>query len=249
VTYFLTLAATGFLAGAMNAAAGGGSFVTLPVLVFLGLPALNANVSSTVALWPAALASAVAYRHDFQPVGPVPLRLLLVISVIGGGIGALLLLYTPAKAFDIVVPWLLLAATLAFVFGRQAGLALRRVVHIGPATVLPVQFILGIYGGYFGGAVGILMMAVWGLMSEADLKMMGPARTVIVAGANTTATLLFIFSGAVWWPETLVMLAGSIVGGYAGARGARRLSPQTTRTGVIVLSVAMTAAFFIKRWM
>jgi uncharacterized membrane protein YfcA len=249
VSYFVILAATGFVAGAMNAAAGGGSFVSLPVLVFLGLPALNANVSSTVALWPAALASAVAYRRDFQPFGPVSLRLLLSISIVGGGIGALLLLYTPAKAFDIVVPWLLLAATLAFVFGRQAGLGLRRVVHIGPATVLVVQFILGIYGGYFGGAVGILMMAVWGLMSEADLKTMGPTRTVVVAGANTTATLLFVFSGTVWWPETLVMLAGSIIGGYAGARGARRLSPDTTRTGVIILSVGMTAAFFIRRWM
>jgi uncharacterized protein len=249
VSYFLILAATGFVAGAMNAAAGGGSFVTLPVLVFLGIPALNANVSSTVALVPAALASAVAYRDDFKPFGPLSLRLLFIISVVGGGVGALLLLYTPAKAFDIVVPWLLLAATLAFVFGREAGLALRRVVHIGPATVLVVQFALGIYGGYFGGAVGILMMAVWGLMSEADLKMMGPTRTVVVAGANATATLLFLFSGTIWWPETLTMLTGSIIGGYAGARGARRLDPQTTRTGVIILSVVMTAAFFIKRWL
>ena len=244
--YFLALAATGFLAGAMNAAAGGGSFVTLPVLVFAGLPALSANVSSTVALWPAALASAVAYRDDFKPFGPVPLRPLFLISVVGGGIGALLLLYTPAAAFDVVVPWLLLAATLAFVFGREAGMALRRFVHIGPATVLAVQFVLGIYGGYFGGAVGILMMAVWGLMSEADLKVMGPTRTVVVAGANTTATLLFAFSGTVWWPETLIMLVGAIVGGYVGARGARMLDPQTTRTGVIILSVAMTAAFFIR---
>ena len=249
MTYFLILAATGLLAGAMNAAAGGGSFVTLPVMVFLGIPALNANVSSTVALVPAALASAFAYRDDFQPFGPVSLRLLFVISIIGGGIGALLLLYTPASAFDIVVPWLLLAATLAFVFGREAGVALRRVVHIGPATMLVVQFVLAIYGGYFGGAVGILMMAVWSLMSEADLKMMGPTRTVVVAGANATATLLFIFSGTVWWPETLTMLAGAIVGGYAGARGARKLDPQTTRTGVIVLSIAMTAAFFAKRWL
>jgi len=249
VIYFLTLAATGFLAGAMNAAAGGGSFVTMPVLVFLGLPALSANVSSTVALWPAALASAVAYRDDFKPFGPVPLRPLFVISVIGGGMGALLLLYTPAAAFDVVVPWLLLGATLAFIYARDAGLALRRYVHIGPATVLVAQFMLAIYGGYFGGAVGILMMAVWSLMSEADLKVMGPTRTVVVAGANTTATLLFVFSGQVWWPETLVMLAGAVLGGYAGARGARKLDPHHTRTGVIVLSIVMTAAFFARRWL
>lgn len=244
--YFLTLAATGFLAGAMNAAAGGGSFVTLPVLVFAGLPALAANVSSTVALWPAALTSAIAYRHDFKPFGPVPVRPLFIISVIGGGIGALLLLCTPAKAFDIVVPWLLLAATLAFVFGRAAGLALRRVVHIGPGAVLAVQFVLGIYGGYFGGAVGIVMMAVWGLMSEADFKVMSPTRTVVVAGANTMAVALFLFSGEIWWAETMAVLAGAVFGGYAGARLTRRVRPDHLRIGVIILSVAMTAAFFVR---
>ncbi len=247
--YFLILAATGFIAGAMNAAAGGGSFVTFPVLVFLGLPALSANVSSTVAMWPAALASAWAYRNDFRAFGPVPLKPLFIVSVIGGGVGALLLLYTPAAAFDRIVPWLLLAATLAFVFGREAGLALRRYVHIGPVAVLVVQFVLAIYGGYFGGAVGILMMAAWSLMSEANLKVMGPTRTVVVAGANTTAVALFLFSGQVWWIETAVMIAGAVIGGFAGAHGARRLSHQHIRMGVIVLSVVMTAAFFARRWL
>jgi uncharacterized membrane protein YfcA len=247
--YLPLLVATGFIAGAMNAAAGGGSFVTLPVLVFAGLPALAANVSSTVALWPGALTSAIAYRNDFKPFGRVSLRLLFIVSVIGGGIGALLLLYTPVKAFDVVVPWLLLAATLAFVFGREAGLALRRVVRIGPGAVLAVQFMLGVYGGYFGGAVGIVMMAVWGLMSEADLKIMGPTRTVVVAGANTMAVALFLFSGQIWWAETAAMLAGAAFGGYAGARSARLLDPQHLRLGVIVLSVVMTAAFFARRYL
>ena len=244
--YFAMLVATGFLAGAMNAAAGGGSFVTLPVLVFAGLPALAANVSSTVALWPGALASAIAYREDFKPFGPVSLKALGITSLIGGGIGAVLLLNTPAKAFDAVVPWLLVAATLAFIFGRQIGLALRRIVTIGPGTMIAVQFVLAIYGGYFGGAVGIVMMAAWSLLSEADLKVMGPTRTVLVAGCNSAAVAFFLFSGEVWWRETGLMVVGATLGGYVGARLTRLASPQHLRAGVIVLSVVMTAAFFLR---
>ena len=249
MTYYLILIVTGFVAAAMNAAAGGGSFVSFPVMVFLGIPALSANVSSTVALWPAALASAWAYRNDFQPFGPVKLVPLFAISVIGGGIGALLLLSTPPGVFDVVVPWLLLAATLAFIYGRQAGLALRNYVNIGPVAVLCVQFIIAIYGGYFGGAVGIIMMAAWSLMSEANLKVMGPTRTVVVAGANTTAVLLFLFSGKIWWPETAAMLAGAVVGGYVGAHGARRVDHRHLRIGVIILSIVMTAVFFARRYL
>lgn len=246
MTTLLILAATGFLAGAMNAAAGGGSFVTLPVLVFTGLPALAANVSSTVALWPGALSSAWAYRDDFKPFGPVSLKALGITSLIGGGVGALLLLHTPAKAFDAVVPWLLVAATLAFIFGRQLGLALRRVVTIGPGTMIAVQFVLAVYGGYFGGAVGIVMMAAWSLLSEADLKVMGPTRTVLVAGCNSVAVAFFLFSGEIWWRETAVMLVGATIGGYIGARLTRLVSPQHLRAGVIVLSAVATVIFFFR---
>jgi hypothetical protein len=193
-----------------------------------------------------ALSSAWAYRHDFRPFGPVSLRALGITSLIGGGLGALLLLHTPAKAFDIVVPWLLVAATLAFIFGRQAGLALRRVVTIGPGTMIAVQFVLAIYGGYFGGAVGIVMMAAWSLLSEVDLKVMGPTRTVLVAGCNSVAVVFFLFSGEIWWRETGAMLIGATLGGYAGARLTRLVTPQHLRAGVIVLSVAMTVIFFFR---
>src|SRR4051794_31496011 len=152
----------------MNAAAGGGSFVTLPAMVAVGVPPVEANTSSTVALFPGGLASAVAYRDDLTPLGGLPLRPLAPVTLAGGLAGALLLLLTPAGAFDRIVPWLLLAGSLAFAFGGRAGAALRRVVRIGPPALLACQFLLGVYGGYFGGAVGIMMMAAWGLFGVSD---------------------------------------------------------------------------------
>jgi len=158
----------------MNAAAGGGSFVSLPALVWVGVPALAANISSTIALWPAGLASAWAFREDFRPFNEVSLPALTIASLIGGGVGALLLLLTPQSAFDVVIPWLLLVATLTFAFGHRLGPALRRRLRIGPVTLILVQFVLAVYGGYFGGAVGIMMMAAWALLSGSDLHRMNP---------------------------------------------------------------------------
>src|ERR1035437_6565209 len=150
------------LAGTMNAAAGGGSFVTLPALVFAGVPSIAANATSTVALVPGALAGAWAYRHDAKPLGGVSMRMMFVMMLAGGFTGAMLLLYTPSRTFDRIIPWLLLFGSLVFTFGPRVNAWLRRVVHIGPRTVLVVQFLLGTYASYFGGAVGIMMLAAWG---------------------------------------------------------------------------------------
>ena len=251
ITYlsYLLLAVAGFSAGVMNAVAGGGTFLTFPALIFAGVPPIVANVSSTVALFPGSFASAWAYRANFRNFEGISLPVLLGVNFAGGATGAILLLVTSQRAFDVVIPWLLLFASLIFAFGPKLAPRLRQAIEIGPTTLLILQFIVGIYGGYFGGAVGILMMAAWSLMSEANLKVMGPTRTVVVAGANTTAVALFLFSGQVWWIETAVMIAGAVIGGFAGAHGARRLSHQHIRMGVIVLSVVMTAAFFARRWL
>jgi hypothetical protein len=153
------LAGAGLLAGAMNAIAGGGSFVSFPVLVAAGLPPVIANASSTVALFPGTIASTLAYRRDLGRAGDLWIRAMLPVSVAGGLLGAALLLATPARLFDAVIPFLLLLAALTFGLGARLGLALRRLVHVGPTTGLVVQFLLSIYGGYFGGAVGLMMMA------------------------------------------------------------------------------------------
>ena len=150
----------------MNAVAGGGSFLTFPALVFAGLPSVVANASSTVALVPATLASVWAYmtgthRTGLVDIGGVPIGRIITTSVAGGLTGAILLLSTPSSLFDGIVPWLLLLASLVFAFGGRLSAWLRRHAHLGPAAVLPLQFGLGVYGGYFGGAVGIMTLAAW----------------------------------------------------------------------------------------
>ena len=243
----LILFGAGLLAGAMNAAAGGGSFVTIPAMVFVGLPSVAANASSTVALLPGTLAGAWAWRHDFQSFEGIPLRWLIVISLAGGLAGAVLLLATPQRAFDDLLPWLLLTGTLAFAFGRQLGAALRSKLRIGRGAVLAAQVILAIYAGYFGGGVGIMMMAVWSLLGDIDIKAMSAGRTLLVSAANAVAVLCFAAWGPVRWPETLVMLVAAILGGYFGAVLARRVPGPLLRRFVILFSAAMTLVFFLRR--
>lgn len=244
----LILFGAGLLAGAMNAAAGGGSFVSIPAMVAAGLPAVAANVSSTVALLPGTLASAWAWRQDFRSLEGIPLRTMLLISLGGGLVGAFLLLATSEPAFDALLPWLLLTGTLTFAFGRQLGTTLRRWVSVGPATVLGLQVVLSIYAGYFGRGVGIMMMAVWSVLGEADIKAMSAARTLPVSAANAVAVLCFAIAGPVRWPETVIMLVAAILGDYSGARLARRVPGPVLRWMVILFGTAMTAVFFWRAW-
>lgn len=232
----------------MNTLAGGGSFVSLPVLIAAGVPPVFANTSSTVALFPGGLASAWAYRDDLGPVGNVPLRALLAATLAGGCAGALLLLHTSAAAFTFALPWLLLIAFLALACGRRIGTALRARMQIPAHAVLAAQCMLGIYGGYFGGAVGIMMMAVWGLLDQRDLKQLNAPRTLLVSAANLVAVLAFIAAGAVRWPETLTMLGGAILGGYGGARLGRRAPPGIIRAMTLLATAAITLVFFWKTY-
>ena len=247
MTNLALLAAAGLLAGAMNAIAGGGSFVSFPAMVAAGLPAVIANASSTVALFPGTLASTWAYRRGFAGVAGLNLKVLAPLSAAGGLTGAMLLLATPTRLFDAVIPFLLLLATLTFALGARAGLLLRRAVRIGPAALPVIQFLISIYGGYFGGAVGLMMMAAWSLLSaREDLKALAPARVLLISAANGAAVLWFIVAGAVDWPGTLTMLAGSVAGGYFGARLGQSLSPAITRGFVVALSATVTVAFFVR---
>ena len=238
----------GMVAGAMNALAGGGSFVSLPALIAAGVPPVQANTSSTVALFPGGLASAWAYRDGLRPVGAVSLRTLLATTLCGGLVGALLLLRTSSAAFTFVLPWLLLVASIALAFGRRIGEALRARWHIHAHAVLVVQFALGIYGGYFGGAVGIMMIAMWGLLESTDLKQLNAPRTLLVSAANVVAVLAFIVANAVRWPETLVMLVGAIIGGFGGAHIGRRAPPGIIRAITLLATSCITLAFFVKTY-
>jgi uncharacterized protein len=245
----LVIGGAGVLAGMMNALAGGGSFVSLPALIAAGVPSVNANTSSTVALFPGQIASSWTYRDGLGPIGPVALRSLVVVTFIGGAIGAVLLLLTPIKTFDLVLPWLMAIATVALLFGARLGELLRRHWHIGVPTVLVAQFGLGVYGGYFGGGVGIMMMAVWSLLTDRTLKSFNAPRTFLVCAANTVAALIFIAAGSVHWRETMVMLAGAVVGGFCGANIGRRAPAGAIRIGTLMLSVCMTLAFFARAYL
>lgn len=242
----LLLATASFLAGAMNAVAGGGSFITFPALVLSGVPSIAANASSTVALFPGSFASAWAYRDDFRSFEGVSVKALLPVSLAGGLAGAMLLLLTPQTTFDSVIPWLLLFGTLAFAFGRKAGERLRRHIRIGPALLLGGQFILAVYGGYFGGAVGLMMMAVWSLFGVNDIQAMNAAKTLLVGATNTVAVTCFIVAGEVWWAQTVLMAIAAVAGGYVGARVGRRIAPDRIRLGITALNVVMTAALFLR---
>ncbi|MFC5478301.1 sulfite exporter TauE/SafE family protein [Massilia suwonensis] len=246
-TILLTFAAGG-TAGAMNALAGGGSFVSLPALIAAGVPPVQANTSSTVALFPGGLASAWAYRDGLGPIGSVPLRALLVATLCGGLLGALLLLRTSSAAFSVVLPWLLLAASLALAFGRRIGAALRARWRIHGHAVLAIQFALGIYGGYFGGAVGIMMLAIWGLLDQRELQQLNAPRTLLVSAANLVAVLAFIVADAVHWPVTLAMLAGALLGGYGGAHLGRRAPPAIVRRITLLATFCITLVFFVKTY-
>jgi uncharacterized protein len=244
---YLLLFVAGLAGGLINSVAGGGMFLTFPAMVFTGMPSIVANASSTTALIPGVLASAWGYREDFQKSENFPFLPLLIVSVVGGILGALLLLYTPQRTFDSVIPWLMLAATLLFTFGARITPILKRVIHIGPVTVVVIQFFIGIYGGYFGGAIGIVMLATWTVFGLKDIHVMNANRSLMGAAANSLASVLFIIAGKVWWPQTSLMLVATIIGGYIGARTARKVNPKIIRGLVTAVSAAITIAFFLRK--
>jgi uncharacterized membrane protein YfcA len=244
---YLLLIITALAAGLINSVAGGGMFLTFPALVFTGVPSIVANATSTTALIPGILASAWAYREDFQKSENFPFLPLLIVSLAGGIVGALLLLFTPQRTFDSVIPWLMLAATLLFTFGARLTPILKRAFHIGPVAVVVIQFFIAIHGGYFGGAIGIVMLATWTAFGLTHIHVMNANRTIMGAAANSVAAVLFIIARKIWWPQTLVMLVATIIGGYIGACVARKVSPRYIRAIVTVVSAGITIVFFLRR--
>jgi uncharacterized protein len=246
VTHLILIAAA-LGAGLMNSVAGGGSFLTFPALVFTGVPSIIANATSTVALFPGVLASAWAYRRDFKSLDKIPLAPALVVSIAGGIIGALLLLFTSQKKFDVVIPWLLLGATLTFAFGPKLMRVVRPQAWLGPNTLIAFQFLVGIYGGYFGGAVGIIMLAVWTVAGLRNIHAMNGGRTLLGGVMNAAAVVCFVIAGKVWWLQTSMMLVAAVTGGYIGARFARKANPAFIRGIIMIVSTAVTVAFFFRR--
>ncbi|MGA0605582.1 sulfite exporter TauE/SafE family protein [Phenylobacterium sp. VNQ135] len=244
MTELVLLALAGFVGGAMNALAGGGSFVTLPALIAAGVPSVAANTSSSVALYPAGAVSAWVYRGGLTRVCGVPLRPTLAVTLVGGLMGALLLLWTPSTIFDRVLPWLLLSATATLFFGPRLRTLVQRRFQASATLILSLQFMLGVYGGYFGGAVGLMMMSAWSLLDEADVKSLNPVKTLLVTAANTVAIICFAVAGAVDWGAAAALGTGAIIGGYGGAHLGRRLPAAVIRWATLIATAAITVAFF-----
>ncbi len=240
----LLAAGAGLVGGAMNALAGGGTFATMPALIAMGLPSPQANATSNVALQPGAMSAAWGFRDGLEPLGGLSIRLLSLITFFGGLFGSLLLVATPTRAFDLVIPWLLLIAFLAIVFGKQAAEALRHRVSIGAKTLTIAQALLGFYGGYFGGGVGIMTTAAYGLLADVPPHRLMAPRTLMLAVANTAAALVFIGFGMVRWSACLPMLLGAVAGGWGGARLGKVLSPFAIRLWTIGVTGVTTAVFF-----
>ena len=235
------------IGGAINAVAGGGSFVAFPALLFAGVPPVAANATNTIALWPGSVASAVAYRRELRGVKRelVPLG---VASLVGGIVGSVLLLRTSDHTFVLLIPWLLLFATLLFSFGSAVTRKLTGGKDASLGVAVVAQLFIGLYGGYFGGGIGIMMLAVLSLLGMTDIHRMNSLKAILGTLVNGVAVVTFVIAGAVAWAPGSVMVVGGIVGGYAGAAIARRVEPKTVRRLVLGVAWAMTGYFFLRTY-
>ncbi len=242
------------LGGAMNSVAGGGSFFCFPALLFTGMPPIQANATTTTALWPGTLASVGAYWNELRTRGIRPLIPLICTGLAGGLCGSLILLKTPQATFLRMVPYLLAGATVLFMFsGRITRFVRRRSEHLTHRTPLAVlgaaviQLGIAIYIGFFGAGAGFLILAMLSLMGLENIHLMNGYRTLLVSVCNGIAIVAFIVGGAVVWPQAILMLVGAVVGGYLGAYFAQKMNPQHVRYMVIAVGAGMSIYFFIKQ--
>jgi len=231
-------------AGAQNALAGGGSFITLPALMFTGMDARAANITSTVALFPGQIATAWTGRALVSSAEALPFRVLVIISLAGGAIGAVLLLVTPPSVFARLVPWLVLFATGVFAWGSFAPKS-QSAARLGRNGTAAAQFLIAIYGGYFGGGIGILMLAA---LTAAGfvIRAAGATKNVLAAVMNASAFAIFIFSPEVRWLQAAVCAAGAIAGGIFGSMMLARVNETALRAFVILIGIALTIGLFLR---
>ncbi len=242
----LLIFAAGLWAGLQNALAGGGSFVTLPALIMSGMSPLAANITSTVALFPGQVTSGLAGRSLVTGAGRLSFKALFGISVVGGALGGLLLLNTPSSIFSRLVPWLVLFATAMFAWGsfrrKPANLA---AAQMGPVPTGIAQFFIAIYGGYFGGGIGFLMMAALS-MAGVTARHAAATKNVLASVMNAAAVALFVTSPLVHWPQAIALGAGAILGGLAGVWALRRVNERWLRIAIVCIGLALTVGLFVK---
>jgi uncharacterized protein len=249
VHYVFAFAAA-FVAGAINSVAGGGTLVSFPTLVWLGVPSINANATNTLALWPGSVGSIWGYRRELEGTDR-RVWALIVPSLVGGLIGAMLLYQTPTETFDRLVPWLILFATCLFMaqepLQRRFNLA---AMHEARSHWLSwtmfFQLLVALYGGYFGAGIGILMLAALSIMGHTDIHQMNGVKNLLATCINGIAAVYFVFTGLVLWQDAAVMALGAIVGGVGGAGMARRLGRTAVRRAVVIIGFGMALSMMLR---
>lgn len=251
-TQGLSLFTVALAAGALNSVAGGGGFLAFPALIFTGMPPINANATNTAAMWPGTAASVAAYRNEI--VGHRKIFVpLMITGIIGGLIGANVLLRMKQTTFMNTVPWLLLIATLLFMF---SGSITKRIGIVTPEGEAPsptvvvvsaaVQLGVGLYIGFFGAGAGILMMALFAIMGVRSIHSINGLKTLLATITNGMALLTFLFAKAIIWPQAILMIIGATIGGYGGAWYAQKLPARYVRWFAIGVGMAMTSYFFAR---
>ncbi|HEX2836474.1 MAG TPA: sulfite exporter TauE/SafE family protein [Thermoanaerobaculia bacterium] len=247
---FAVIFLAGVVAGAINSIAGGGTLISFPALLWLGRDPILANATNTVAIWPGSLAGAYGFREELSTVRRW-LLLLVIPSILGGALGGWLLLRTPASTFKTLVPWLILGATLLLAFQEMISRHLptgdnRQPTTVSRIAVLVFQFLVGLYGGYFGAGMGILMLAALGLIGLTDMHQMNGLKNVLAVCINGVAAIYFVLAQSVVWSDVLVMMLGTIVGGFFGARLARRLGRTFVRRFVVAIGFGMALLLWLR---
>jgi len=245
LSLLLLVALAGLYAGAQNVLAGGGSFITFPTLLLAGLNPLSANITSTVALFPSQITSAYAGRRLAGGVGKLNLVSLFVLSLVGGVLGGVLLLNTPVSFFARLVPWLVLFATTMFAWGSFRKQPIHAVAGL-PTTVLAgLQFAIAIYGGYFGGGIGFLMLALLSVAGQ-QVRMATATKNVLAMAMNASAVAIFVFSDNVVWLAALALAIGGVAGGILGSWMMHRLPEKALRAFVVLVGIVLTIWLFVR---
>jgi uncharacterized membrane protein YfcA len=238
------------VASAINAGAGGGSFISFPAVLATGVPPVAANATNNVAMWLGSFASASSFRSDIDVPRPVLVRM-LVASGVGSIAGAILLLRTPNAVFATLIPYLLLAATVIFVTGPALTRSAQRgggALSLASPPGLAAQFFIAVYGGFFGAAIGILMLALLGLLGVSDMRRANAFKVLLATVINGVAVVPFVIARAIAWEPAVFMSAGAVAGGYLGAGAVKRLPSIVVRRLVILIACTMTAYFFWKTY-
>ena len=241
----LMVCLAGLFAGTQNTLAGGGSFITFPTLLLTGLDPLAANITSTIALFPNQMTTALAGRRLAGGVGALTLGRLFGLSIVGGIAGALLLLLTPADFFARLVPWLVLFATLVFAWGSFRRKPLHAAQALSPRLLGAIQFGIAIYGGYFGGGIGFLMLAALTVAGQ-PVRMATATKNVLAMAMNASAVAIFAASGEIRWPQALALAIGGVAGGFTGAWLMHRLPETLLRGFVVVIGAVLTLWLFVR---